>query len=430
MKKKLKNKIMFISDVHMGTNEVWNWYQKKLHQDYVLAMLKHAWQKDVNDVVLLGDFVDLWTTPPLESLPTFEEVVKANQDVFKELIDCANKIKGDVHYFNGNHDMAVSQEDIASIPKILNIHSDKSIKYGGDSNYKVGHEGNILATHGHHFSLCNRQDSGGYGKNYPLGHFITRLAALYAQQLVKKGRYNNAGEMPGNGSPMDVVRKNVKKQLLIDECLKSPDLRVNLSDVLIYGIAKPLGLTYDSRFLGGEVYNDTTVKEVINKYKDMCSRYTDSVSNIIKFINDIIKYIKKFKIPVPDVLKFWDYEIAGFSLLACDYEEALFPFAYALREMNSSPVVIMGHTHHWIQHDWGLLPRGIDTNYTNSGYNCCPFISPPTDRDPLTCTIVFEYEEYRVEHLYDTCVYTPKKPINFDSPELDKLSKISIHKAF
>src|ERR1041385_167921 len=61
-----RNKIVVLSDVHIGDNSPTVWYQQKYHEPYLTALFDHvvANADQISELVILGDFVDFWTYPP------------------------------------------------------------------------------------------------------------------------------------------------------------------------------------------------------------------------------------------------------------------------------------------------------------------------------------------------------------------------------
>ena len=59
-------KLVFLSDIHVGTNQPVNWYQKELHEPYLQAALGHIHKTaaEIDELIVLGDMVDLWTYLP------------------------------------------------------------------------------------------------------------------------------------------------------------------------------------------------------------------------------------------------------------------------------------------------------------------------------------------------------------------------------
>ena len=59
-----------ISDIHIGDNSRTCWYQKSVHEPYLLALMdwiiERVTAKDppIDRLIILGDLFDFWTFPP------------------------------------------------------------------------------------------------------------------------------------------------------------------------------------------------------------------------------------------------------------------------------------------------------------------------------------------------------------------------------
>lgn len=354
----MSKKVLFLSDVHIGMNETWDWYQKDIHEPYLLAMLKYGCdpKTNIDDIVILGDFIDLWLVPPQEKPRTVAEIVKANPEVFKQLTECAQKIKGKVYYITGNHDMSVGKDDVKTMSS--------AIVYGG-TDYDFGN-GNGHAVHGHDYSLFNHKDVKGYGGMYPLGYFITRLVALYQQQLVEKSdTYENAAQIPDHGSPLHEAIKHWKKSFDLFQCLKEgivSQLTIkSLLNVVEYGESLEFVMPEDAK-----CEKTITANDVIETYKNLVGDFNSSVSLSTKIID-------KLSLSVPGSIGikvlFEEYGFAGLAAFLTDYQDNLFPGAIISRELERKPVVVMGHTHKPIAKS-NDAPRPLDYLYLNTGSGC------------------------------------------------------------
>lgn len=164
-----KKKTLFVSDIHMGAGNPWDWFSIEKESLYLVRFFKYVldrYQKkeDVKELVLLGDIFDLWVCPHDEVPHTFNQTITAQTEV----IDAIKKMAETVPtiYINGNHDYQVTIEDI-------NWAFEGKVKYV-DNAYR---RGNVLAEHGHRHALFNRPDpkNGGYHLKLPLGYYITRI---------------------------------------------------------------------------------------------------------------------------------------------------------------------------------------------------------------------------------------------------------------
>ena len=163
-----KKKTLFISDIHMGAGNEWDWFSIEKESSYLVNFFKYVSErnqksKDIKEVVLLGDVFDLWVCPHDQKPHTFENIIEAQFKVIGEIKEMAKNVR--TFYVNGNHDYQLSYQDI-------NEAFDGRVKHIGN----VYRRGNILAEHGHQYALFNRPDpkNGGHLR-LPLGYYITRL---------------------------------------------------------------------------------------------------------------------------------------------------------------------------------------------------------------------------------------------------------------
>ncbi len=157
-------KTVFVSDIHLGPGNPWDWFNIQIEGRYLVNFFKYlATRRDVKELVLLGDVFDLWVCPHNIPPHTFEDILKAQEDVIEAITETAAKIP--TLYVNGNHDFRVTSDMISEA-------------FGG----RVKHIGDFYrrrklhAEHGHRYALFNRPDprNGGHLR-LPVGYYITRL---------------------------------------------------------------------------------------------------------------------------------------------------------------------------------------------------------------------------------------------------------------
>lgn len=172
-----RNRIVFISDLHMNVDADYSWLNKNTGP---LAQFLNDLntREDVAELVILGDLLDDWVCP-VEDIPnTFKKILDAdhNQGIVQALrLICENHAIS-VTYVVGNHDMLSWMSDnkdlIQSYFPGLNIISDQP---------GMGHfsQDNVIwAEHGHRYTMFNAPDIWSHaGSHLPLGYFISRLAA-------------------------------------------------------------------------------------------------------------------------------------------------------------------------------------------------------------------------------------------------------------
>jgi len=166
-----KKKTLFVSDIHMGAGNPWDWFSIEKESPYLTRFFEYVLDRyktkgDIKELVLLGDIFDLWVCPHDRKPHTFESIKEAQARVINVIKNTAETVP--TLYVNGNHDFQVTPEDIND-----NEAFDGKVKHIGD----VYRRGNILAEHGHQYALFNRPDprNGGPHLKLPLGYYITRL---------------------------------------------------------------------------------------------------------------------------------------------------------------------------------------------------------------------------------------------------------------
>ena len=172
-----RNKLVFISDLHMNVDATYSWLVKHV-LDLARFLNNVNTRDDVAELVILGDMLDTWVSPVEYTPQTFADIIAANYNngVVPALQEVCYNPNIAVTYVAGNHDMlsfeSENKEVIANAFPGMTIISDPP-GLGAYSSDNV-----IWAEHGHRYSLFNAPDiwsrSGGH---LPLGYFISRLVA-------------------------------------------------------------------------------------------------------------------------------------------------------------------------------------------------------------------------------------------------------------
>lgn len=158
---------VFISDCHMGPGEKWDWFSRteaiRLIDFCRYLTYRYLNQKDLKEVILLGDIFDLWVCPYDQAPHSFRGIMKHQSMVFNAMQKMAAIVP--TFYVNGNHDFRVTPGDI------------EEAFDGHIICLKDGYRNdNVLAIHGHQQALFNKPDPKNGGKEaLPIGYFITRL---------------------------------------------------------------------------------------------------------------------------------------------------------------------------------------------------------------------------------------------------------------
>eukprot|EP01027_Heterolobosea_sp_BB2_P006975 GEZU01010440.1.p1 GENE.GEZU01010440.1~~GEZU01010440.1.p1 ORF type:complete len:453 (-),score=69.26 GEZU01010440.1:168-1442(-) len=206
-------KLIFISDIHVCVNDPISWYQSKIHEASVCAILDYATceKQPAFDIVFLGDFVDTWTARVAiapEELPSWARIRNANTFLFDKIAEAMDLIKGEMYFVNGNHDMHITREDIEGV---VSSSGKKHMVFLESGEYTHSN-GLIRATHGHVFSLLNSYDKTSPFNGIPVGYFITRLWAEYDARALKDGQ--TVADFVSNGSPFaPMVAKKVYEEV-------------------------------------------------------------------------------------------------------------------------------------------------------------------------------------------------------------------------
>ena len=338
-----KNKIIILSDCHIGANEPTNWYQRNVHEGYVSAILKYAAENadSIHELILLGDLFDFWTYPPHIEPPDFETIVTKNPKIFGSrgvLREALSALDGNVAFLNGNHDMALRQSDFNRIPDTKG----RSIKVIGNGIYRPpAGNGRIVCSHGHNYSmLCAPDIKASPASGLPLGYYLTRLTAYWDIERLKKKKKKNVAEMKRSAAPtgwafdLECIIGIVETLLKGDWCL---------SDLVINAILEPTGLSDKTCFKmpgGGSI----SVEEVKKKYDTLFSNWKEKYGSVRATVD-----------------MFW----------SVDYDNRLAPCAFRLARETRARVVVMGHTHVPVEKE-SLERVSIPAEflYVNSGFNC------------------------------------------------------------
>jgi len=182
----VRNMIVVMSDFHLGADLTYS--EINQNRSSLVKMLNQIRvSPNVKELVIAGDLVDEWYVPA--NIDTYagqgqsgfvQRVAATNQDV----IDAINHIiqAGEilVTYLPGNHDLAVTAENITAI--LPGINQARDAEQGLGTYFPVGHS-EIAIEHGHRYNIfcapdpISNQDISP-GAIQPAGYFLTRLATL------------------------------------------------------------------------------------------------------------------------------------------------------------------------------------------------------------------------------------------------------------
>lgn len=299
--------IYVLSDIHLGTGQEWDWYQKKQHEKELIDTLEYITQKpnpENIELVLAGDVFDTWLCPMDERPPSIAQILEHNKDVVDELKRCVSSLGG-VFYINGNHDMHVTQNDL----NCINC-GDKSIQC--ISEYRAGL---LKVEHGHKYAMFNAKDKLNDGMHgLPIGYFITRMLAG-----------NEDYDKPGA-----IAR-------YIDDLLEAAITTQTISSSVIEALMEHTGKRPDDEFIMPFGRRNMSINEIKDKYANLFTRWVEKYGYWYA-INSIRAELGNLG---------W--------------------FADRLARRHDYRVVVMGHTHDsGIDEDRVLVNE--DRIYANSGF--------------------------------------------------------------
>ena len=180
-----RNKLVFISDLHLNVNAPYAWLID--HAPYLAAFLNEVNARDdVAELIILGDMLDDWVTPVGYTPQTFSDILSANYSngLVPALLAICQNPNITVTYVTGNHDLLSFESENKTIiqnafPGMIIVSDDPGL--GAYSKNNV-----IWAEHGHRYTLFNAPDIWSRaGGHLPLGYFISRLAASKSDSSAK-----------------------------------------------------------------------------------------------------------------------------------------------------------------------------------------------------------------------------------------------------
>jgi UDP-2,3-diacylglucosamine pyrophosphatase LpxH len=201
-----RNLVVVISDIHLGANLAYAECNKNRAQ--LENMLKEIGKSaNVKELVIAGDLFDEWFVPA--KVDTYQgsdqanfitRMAEANAGVFDALKAIINAGNITVTYVPGNHDLTISEANVALVlPGIKQARDTGKLGLG---TYSPVDFPQLAIEHGHRCNFFCAPDpisnqTVAPGTILPPGYFFTRLAALY----VVEGR-------PAPGDVIPLVTKN------------------------------------------------------------------------------------------------------------------------------------------------------------------------------------------------------------------------------
>ena len=150
----LRNKLVFISDLHMNVGGTYSWLVKHA-VDLARFLTDLNKRDDVAELIILGDLLDDWVCPVTHIPQTFSDVLSANMDngVVPALQEICRNPEIDVTYVTGNHDMLSFQRENKAV--ISETFPDLHIISDTPGLGAYTRDNIIWAEHGHRYTLFN-----------------------------------------------------------------------------------------------------------------------------------------------------------------------------------------------------------------------------------------------------------------------------------
>ena len=308
---------IFISDIHMGTDESiqsdrpYGWLLKD-RAELLAEFLDHlARDRNLSELIIVGDLFDEWVVPYTISPVPIDKSTYANQffkiaaapqnkPIIKALCNLADTDGIQVTYLPGNHDMLMESVIISElIPKIR-----PQINGFGKGIYTSG---KIAAEHGSYYCLFNAPDNyDNPGHNLPLGFFVARSQAqgVTTGHPVTKKAYIKIF--------MDTLNKLLHKESFAEAIFESivDQIRSPTNDIVMQGM---------------DAYPESV--------------QTAEIAGIFKYL------AKNWEKNMPGNVS---TPVAALGELACLFPAVLKEYALPyLEKKKHENIVVLGHTHVW-----------------------------------------------------------------------------------
>lgn len=240
-----KTRRLFISDVHLGGHEKSAWFKPTEHEHLLLTFFDYvARQKNVKDLVLLGDIFDTWMWPMDHVPEPLVALVAKRHPAVVAALQAARGAVENIFYINGNHDMDVRQAELDAI-------------FGANvvTWIPAYHAGLLYAEHGSRFAMFNAPDKMHDPKGaLPLGYFITRLLAGTAVE------YHRPGALAG----------------FIDDALESLFTSQTIAESVIEALMELTGRSPGDVFkMPARRTPEISIAQVQKKYAPLFMRWSD-----------------------------------------------------------------------------------------------------------------------------------------------------------
>jgi len=394
-----RNKMVFISDIHMNVDGKYSWLVKHA-VDLAQFLTDLNKRDDVAELIILGDLLDDWVSPVSYTPQSFSDILSANMNngVVPALQAICHNPDIDVTYVTGNHDMLSFQPEnkdvISAAFPDMNIISDAP----GLGAWK--RDDIIWAEHGHRYTLFNAPDTWSRPEGHlPMGYFISRFAA---SKSIEKGQAYTTPQVLDLffNSPSEV-------QEYLDEAGYDGDVGGVIDDALIIIIFNAIGLwsgngplKHFNMNLLDDFKSDPMVENIAFMYDAIFSAWPDrqnivdhytavlnelghlnSAANLLFEMPDRIKDLYPFK---PRIILFGHTHVPAFQYHSGDVE------------------TIYVNTGTWIDQKPDMTYAEIEITDGNSGKRDYTvslwFYGDQNPRHSHTISVQREKEEYMPRH--------------------------------
>jgi len=180
-----RNKIVCISDLHLGVNDRIS--EDTVDRPYLIDFINRVGQtKSIRELVIAGDFLDEWILPlnyavSTDSQEYYKQCIANNIGVINALKGLSNTgVK--LVYVSGNHDMTLLADTLKQAMPNINF-----VGNNGMGVYITGDNNEIAIEHGHRydvFSAPDTVDNKDLTSNpiLPPGYFYARLGTSWFMQ--------------------------------------------------------------------------------------------------------------------------------------------------------------------------------------------------------------------------------------------------------
>lgn len=340
-----RSNVIVLSDVHIGSDAPTVWYQRRVHEPYLLAALDWVLRQaaDVREVVLLGDLVDVWTYDPSLRPPSMADIIAANPAVLGPDGALAAVVRAvpKVTMLLGNHDGTLTPDDFQALRDAVG-----PIDLVDEVHVLEGSTGaKTVFSHGHLWTMFNAPDERSPWNTLPIGHFVTRAFSYMMARKLAHGQ--TVADLRDMGYPNGFDLLSFVRSL-------SPSSSLDVAGLLLDYVSTASGMPRDLPIVlpDGSV---TTLDAAKRVYADLFTRW-----------------VAKEQGSLTNALR---------AALADGSGEYLAWFAQRLAIEHSADLVVFGHTHTPVA---GLAIS--PTDYVNSGFECASVPDNPPKR--FTFTVV------------------------------------------